>query len=157
MAYLKGAFINLGAGLLGDLPNIVVFQFNPDRVTRTPTLASAPALIPSWASPRAASIICGSFSVTSAWSGVFVRSRRTMHDSRDGPAFLLLVFFGTRSTSTHPRAGLKHAADTLYMTGAWWLLLLASKDPRQRYLVGAGCLLGLMIATRYAAWRFPWA
>ncbi|HVN06235.1 MAG TPA: hypothetical protein VMT86_17555 [Bryobacteraceae bacterium] len=42
MAYLKGAFINLGAGLLGALPNIVIFQFNPDRVSRTPTLATPP-------------------------------------------------------------------------------------------------------------------
>ncbi len=38
MAALRGAFINLGAGLLGALPNIIVFQFNPDRITRTPTL-----------------------------------------------------------------------------------------------------------------------
>jgi hypothetical protein len=38
MAALKGAFIKLGGGLLGALPNIVVFQFNPDRVTRTPRL-----------------------------------------------------------------------------------------------------------------------
>lgn len=43
MATLKGAFINIGAGLLGALPSIVVFQFNPDRVTRTPTLAHQPA------------------------------------------------------------------------------------------------------------------
>jgi hypothetical protein len=42
MAALKGAFINLGAGLLGALPNIVVFQFNPDRVTRTPALVRPP-------------------------------------------------------------------------------------------------------------------
>lgn len=42
MGALKGAFINIGAGLLGGLPNIVVFQFNPDRVTRTPTLAQTP-------------------------------------------------------------------------------------------------------------------
>ena len=34
--------MNIGAGLLGALPNIVVFQFNPDRVTRTPTLAHQP-------------------------------------------------------------------------------------------------------------------
>jgi hypothetical protein len=38
MAALKGAFINMGAGLLGTLPNIVVFQFNPDQVTRTPSM-----------------------------------------------------------------------------------------------------------------------
>lgn len=42
MAALKGAFINLGAGLLGALPNIVVFQFNPDRMTRTPKLVRPP-------------------------------------------------------------------------------------------------------------------
>src|SRR5690242_2645294 len=43
MAALKGAFINLGAGLLGALPNIVIFQFNPERVTRTPSLAQPPS------------------------------------------------------------------------------------------------------------------
>ncbi len=42
MATLKGAFMNLGAGLLGALPNLVVFQFNPDKVTRTPTLVQPP-------------------------------------------------------------------------------------------------------------------
>lgn len=42
MAALKGAFINLGAGLLGVLPNIIMFQFNPDRVTRTPSLVKPP-------------------------------------------------------------------------------------------------------------------
>jgi hypothetical protein len=38
MAALKGAFINLGAGLLGALPNIVIFQFNPVQVSRKPSL-----------------------------------------------------------------------------------------------------------------------
>jgi hypothetical protein len=42
MAALKGAFINLGAGLLGALPNIVVFQFNPVQVSRTPKLVQPP-------------------------------------------------------------------------------------------------------------------
>jgi hypothetical protein len=42
MGSLKGAFINMSAGLLGALPNIVVFQFNPANVTRTPTLAQQP-------------------------------------------------------------------------------------------------------------------
>jgi hypothetical protein len=42
MATLKGAFINVGAGLLGALPNIVVFQFNPETVSRTPSLAQPP-------------------------------------------------------------------------------------------------------------------
>ena len=43
MAALKGAFINLGAGLLGALPNVVVFQFNPNHISRTPALAQQPA------------------------------------------------------------------------------------------------------------------
>jgi hypothetical protein len=42
VAALKGAFINLDAGLLGGLPSIVVFQFNPERVSRTPTAAQPP-------------------------------------------------------------------------------------------------------------------
>jgi hypothetical protein len=50
MFALKGAFINLGTGLLGSsstglpggLPNIVIFQFNPEKVSRTPTLAQPP-------------------------------------------------------------------------------------------------------------------
>ncbi len=42
MAVLKGAFINLGAGLLGALPNIVVFQFNPESITRSPSLVQPP-------------------------------------------------------------------------------------------------------------------
>jgi len=42
MPALKGAFINLGAGLLDALPNIVVFQFNPVSVTRTPALVQPP-------------------------------------------------------------------------------------------------------------------
>jgi hypothetical protein len=42
MAALKGAFINLGSGLLGFLPNIIVFQFNPNTVTRTPTIPQPP-------------------------------------------------------------------------------------------------------------------
>jgi hypothetical protein len=42
MAILKGAFLNLGAGLVGVLPNIVVFQFNPETVTRSPSLAQPP-------------------------------------------------------------------------------------------------------------------
>jgi hypothetical protein len=42
MAALKGAFINLGAGLLGFLPNVIVFQFNPNTVSRTPTIPQPP-------------------------------------------------------------------------------------------------------------------
>src|SRR5271169_5178546 len=42
MATLKGAFLNFGAGLLGALPNIVVFQFNPTQVSRTPSIPRRP-------------------------------------------------------------------------------------------------------------------
>jgi len=42
MAALKGAFLSFGAGLLGVLPNVVVFQFNPAQVTRNPTLPQPP-------------------------------------------------------------------------------------------------------------------
>lgn len=42
MAALKGAFLNFGAGLLGKLPNVIVFQFNPDKVSRTPSLPRRP-------------------------------------------------------------------------------------------------------------------
>jgi hypothetical protein len=35
---LKGAFVKLDADLLGGVPDIIVFQFNPDSVTRTPSL-----------------------------------------------------------------------------------------------------------------------
>src|ERR1700759_4051929 len=42
MAALKGAFLNYGAGLLGGLPNIVVFQFTPTQVSRTPAIAQQP-------------------------------------------------------------------------------------------------------------------
>jgi len=42
MATLKGAFLNFGAGLLGALPNIVVFQFNPTQVSRTPAIPRRP-------------------------------------------------------------------------------------------------------------------
>ena len=42
MAALKGAFVRVEGGLLGSLPNIVIFQFNPETVYRTPTLAWPP-------------------------------------------------------------------------------------------------------------------
>ena len=51
MGALKGAFINIGAGLLGALPNIVVFQFNPEQMTRTPRLVQ-PSQPDTGAGPR---------------------------------------------------------------------------------------------------------
>jgi len=43
MATLKGAFIKLDADVLGALPNIIVFQFNPEQLSRTPALSQPPA------------------------------------------------------------------------------------------------------------------
>ena len=39
---------------------------------------------------REASIICGSFIRSRAWSGVLVRSRRTVHASRDGASKVVI-------------------------------------------------------------------
>src|SRR5260221_7206740 len=41
MAALKGAFIRLDTDLLGGLPIVVVFQFNPEKITRTPAIPAA--------------------------------------------------------------------------------------------------------------------
>ena len=32
---LKGAFVKLGEGLIGPVPNVVVFQYNPEKMTRS--------------------------------------------------------------------------------------------------------------------------
>jgi hypothetical protein len=44
MGPLKGAFLSFGAGQSGAPPNIVVFQFNPETVTRTPSIPQPPPL-----------------------------------------------------------------------------------------------------------------
>jgi hypothetical protein len=38
--FLKGALVEYGTKLLGPLPNIVVFQFNPEEISRNFTLAT---------------------------------------------------------------------------------------------------------------------
>ncbi|HKR62450.1 MAG TPA: hypothetical protein VJZ00_01860 [Thermoanaerobaculia bacterium] len=43
MPVLKGAFIRLDNDLLGALPIIVVFQFNPEKITRTPSVPATAA------------------------------------------------------------------------------------------------------------------
>src|SRR5574337_959083 len=35
MTLLRGALIEYGAGLIGPIPNVVIFQFNPESLTRT--------------------------------------------------------------------------------------------------------------------------
>lgn len=47
MPALKGAFVKLDADLLGGLPDIIVFQFNPDSVSRTPSLVDRSTYDPS--------------------------------------------------------------------------------------------------------------
>ena len=77
-------------------------------------------------------------------------------DLPHGPGLLLLALFGTPLfyyATIEP--GYKHAADALYATAAAWFLLLASREPRRRYLVAAGACLGLMLATRYANVAIP--
>ena len=39
MPALKGAFVKFDVDQLGGLPDIIVFQFNPDSVSRTPSVA----------------------------------------------------------------------------------------------------------------------
>jgi hypothetical protein len=73
-----------------------------------------------------------------------------------GPGLLLLTLFGTPLfyyATIEP--AYKHAADALYATAAAWFLLLASKEPKRRYLAAAGACLGLMLATRYANVAIP--
>lgn len=41
-ALMKGALIEYGSNFLGPLPNVVVFQFNPERVTRTLEIPQRP-------------------------------------------------------------------------------------------------------------------
>lgn len=40
MPTVKGAFVRYEDSLLGALPNIIVFQFNPETMTRSPTMYS---------------------------------------------------------------------------------------------------------------------
>ena len=58
MAALKGAFLNFGAGLVGALPNIVVFQFNPTQVSRTPAIPRRPPTCSSTGSSNATQQPC---------------------------------------------------------------------------------------------------
>jgi hypothetical protein len=39
----KGAFIKLDSGLPGGLPNVVLFDFNPERLTRSVAIAKSPS------------------------------------------------------------------------------------------------------------------
>jgi hypothetical protein len=51
MPALKGAFVKLTGGQLGSQPNVIVFQFNPESVYRSPTLVFPPSR-PDGSGPR---------------------------------------------------------------------------------------------------------
>ena len=36
MSLLRGALIEYGTDLIGPIPNVVIFQYNPESLTRTP-------------------------------------------------------------------------------------------------------------------------
>ncbi len=40
---LRGVLVEYGANVLGPIPNIVIFQFNPEHLTRTITIPQAPS------------------------------------------------------------------------------------------------------------------
>src|SRR5438477_5850160 len=39
---LRGVLVEYGMNILGPIPNIVIFQFNPDQMTRTITIPQPP-------------------------------------------------------------------------------------------------------------------
>ena len=39
---LRGALIEYGTDLIGPIPNVVIFQFNPEQLTRTITIPQPP-------------------------------------------------------------------------------------------------------------------
>jgi len=41
-AFLRGALVEYGGNLLGPIPNVVVFQFNPEQLARTITIPTPP-------------------------------------------------------------------------------------------------------------------
>jgi len=41
--FLRGALVEYGGNLLGPIPNVVVFQFNPEQLARTITIPTPPA------------------------------------------------------------------------------------------------------------------
>ncbi len=43
MPILRGALIEYGSGLIGPIPNVVIFQFNPETMTRTMQVPERPA------------------------------------------------------------------------------------------------------------------
>jgi len=42
-AFMRGALIEYGSGLMGPIPNVVIFQFNPETLTRTVQIPPRPA------------------------------------------------------------------------------------------------------------------
>ena len=75
-------------GKLGHVRGSGCYQ--PEHVSQAVVGCRAGARKVRSARPRAASMNCGSFIRSSAWSGVLVRSRRTWHDSREGASKVVI-------------------------------------------------------------------
>jgi hypothetical protein len=65
---LKGALIEYGSDFLGPLPNVVVFQFNPERVSRTLEIPQRPAGAAARESSQAGEIPVERLSLTAKFS-----------------------------------------------------------------------------------------
>jgi len=69
MAFLlKGALIEYGSDFLGPLPNVVVFQFNPERVSRTLEIPQRPAGAAARESSQAGEVPVERLSLTAKFS-----------------------------------------------------------------------------------------
>ena len=72
MTYLlRGALVEYGTDFLGPLPNVVIFQFNPESISRTITVPTRPA-----GSQAREVTQAGAYGVTVALSGQLVGMRR---------------------------------------------------------------------------------
>jgi hypothetical protein len=68
---MRGVLVEYGANILGPIPNIVVFQFNPDQMTRTITIPQPPtsaAAQPRTETHKAAAPPAESFEMTARFS-----------------------------------------------------------------------------------------
>jgi len=70
--YLRGALVEYGSDVLGPIPNIVVFQFNPESISRTLNIAQGSSSTPCESRAREPHTTCSppveSFSITAKFS-----------------------------------------------------------------------------------------
>ena len=68
MPYLRGALIEYESDFLGPLPNVVLFQFNPERVTRTLQIPERPTGAGSRETSQAGDVPVERLELTAAFS-----------------------------------------------------------------------------------------